>query len=258
MAALMAADTNSAYAFIEFDVQYAKDKRIVVFHDKTMLRQFGSIRAIGNTSFDDLSDITNGEIAAYDEVMDAVEKKLNIEIKSRGDAEEDIRLVDELVADIRNRKRDNDILISSISSEVITYVNHSYPELATGQIFWLMSSTYLPFDGLTQHLYDDIQATQADYLLLHVANLRNISDLLELKPKGKTILFWDFDDALYLVHKDRSDRLWGDSGIKTFFQSLRYRLAAPFHRDLISERSSGQQDRLSPLSQSYDMSPQWP
>jgi glycerophosphoryl diester phosphodiesterase len=38
VAALKAADKNSKYAFIEFDVQYSKDKRIVVYHDKRMLR----------------------------------------------------------------------------------------------------------------------------------------------------------------------------------------------------------------------------
>ena len=65
MAALKAADKNSKYAFIEFDVQYSKDRRIVVYHDKRMLRLYGSMRAIGNTTFAELSKMTNGEIAAY-------------------------------------------------------------------------------------------------------------------------------------------------------------------------------------------------
>ena len=65
LAALQAADKNSKYAFIEFDVQYSKDRRIVVYHDKRMLRLYGSMRAIGNTTFAELSKMTNGEIAAY-------------------------------------------------------------------------------------------------------------------------------------------------------------------------------------------------
>jgi hypothetical protein len=64
--------------------------------------------------------------------------------------------------------------------------------------------------------------------MLHVANLRNIDDLLRFKPKGKTIMFWDFDDTIYIVHKDLSDRLWGDSGIRTFCQLLRYKLVSAF------------------------------
>ena len=230
LAALKAADKNSKYAFIEFDVQYSKDRRIVVYHDKRMLRLYGNIRAIGNTTFAELSEITRGEIAAYDEVIAILRKKLNIEIKSQGDNQEDERLVDEIIADIQTRKRDNDILISSISSDVIKYVNRNYPNIATGQVFWLTSSTYLHFDGLTKKLYEDISATQADYLMLHVANLRNIDDLLKFKPKGKTIVFWDFDDTIYIVHKDISDRLWGDSAIRTFCQFVQYKLGSPFQR----------------------------
>lgn len=227
-AALKAADKNSKYAFIEFDVQYSKDRRIVVYHDKRMLRLYGNMRAIGNTTFAELSKITNGEIAAYDEVIGILKKKLNIEIKSQGDNQEDERLVDEIIADIRARKRDNDVLISSISSDVIKYVNQKYPGIPTGQVFWLTSSTYLHFDGLTKKLYEDISATEADYLMLHVANLRNIDDLLNFKPRRKTIVFWDFDDTMYIVHKDLSDRLWGDSGIRTFFQFVQYKLASAF------------------------------
>ena len=230
MAALKAADKNSKYAFIEFDVQYSKDRRIVVYHDKRMLRLYGSMRAIGNTTFAELSKLTGGEIAAYDEVIGILGKKLNIEIKSQGDDQEDERLVDEIIADIQARKRDKDVLISSISSDVIRYVNRNYPNIPTGQVLWLTSSTYLHFDGLTKKLYEDISTIQADYLMLHVANLRNIVDLLKFKPKGKTIVFWDFDDTIYIVHKDISDRLWGDSGIRTFFQFVRYKIVSAFHR----------------------------
>jgi len=228
LAALKAADQNNKYAFIEFDVQYSKDRRIVVYHDKRMLRLYGSLRAIGDSTFAELSEITYGEIAAYDEVISQLRKKLNIEIKSQGDDREDERLVDEIIADIRSRKRESDVLISSISGNVIHYVNRNYPDIPTGQVFWLTSSTYLHFDSLTKKLYEEIDANQADYLMLHIANLRNIDDLLKFKPRGKTIVFWDFEDTIYIVHKDLSDRLWGDSFVKTFFQFVRYKLVSAF------------------------------
>jgi len=228
LAALKAADEESKYAFIEFDVQYSKDNKIVVFHDKRLLRLFGNLSAIGNTTFAELSEMTGGEVAAYGDVMDVLHKKINIEIKSQGDQKEDERLADEIIADVHARKRDKDVLISSISADVIKYINRKYPQMPTGQIFWLTSSTYLHFEGLTKDLYEKFEATHADYLMLYVANLRNIEDLLKFKPKGKTIVFWDFDDTMYLVHKDISDRLWGDSVIGSFFQFIRYELFAPF------------------------------
>jgi glycerophosphoryl diester phosphodiesterase len=234
IAALKAADRDNKYAFIEFDVQYSKDKRIVVYHDKRMLRLFGDVRAIGNTTFAEISEITGGEIASYDEVMGVLSKKINIEIKSQGNNQEDECLVDEIIADIKTRQRDKDVLISSISSHVVTYINRKYPDIPTGQVFWLLPSTYLHLDGLTKNLYEDINATEADYLMLHVANLRNIDDLLKFKPAGKTIVFWDFDDTIYIIHKDLSDRLWGNSGIRTFCQLVQYRLSSSF-QGLISK-----------------------
>lgn len=54
------------------------------------------------------------------------------------------------------------------------------------------------FDVFTEMLYKEIADTRADYLMLHVANLRNIESLLKLKPPDKTIVFWDFDDAMYV------------------------------------------------------------
>jgi len=203
-----------------------------------MLRLDGSLRAVGNTTFAELSKITGGQIAAYDEVIGVLTKKLNIEIKSQGDHQEDERLIDEIIADIRSRKRDNDLLLSSISSEVIKYVNRKYPDIATGQVFWLTSSTYLHIDGLTKKLYEKISATRADYLMLHVANLHNIDDLLKFKPRGKTIVFWDFDDTMYIVHKDISDRLWGDSGIRTFYQFVRYNFVSTFRRPRVKKREA--------------------
>lgn len=229
-AALKAANDNPQYAFVEFDVQYSEDGKIVVFHDKRLLRIFGSIRAVGKTSFANLLELTEGEIAAYDEVMDVLkDKKINIEIKSQGDSDEDAQLADHIITDIKARKREEDVMISSISGDVIRYIGRTYPEIQTGQVFWLAASTYLHFDPLTARLYREITDTQADYLMLHVANLRNIKSLLTLKPPNKTIVFWDFDDAIYVVHKDFSDRLWGHSDIRTIFEHLRYRLLFPFH-----------------------------
>jgi glycerophosphoryl diester phosphodiesterase len=226
LAALAAAQADDRFAFIEFDVQYAKDGRIVVYHDRRMLRLFGSPRSIGNTTFEDLLLISRGEIAAYDEVMRSLTgKKLNIEVKSQGDLVEDQRLVDEIVADLCARGRERDVLLSSISTDVVRYITLRYPAFSTGQIRWLTSSTYLHFDRLTRRLYEEIVDSQADYLMLHVANLRNLEKLLELKPRGKAIVFWDFDDRMYLVHKDFSDRLWGDSWWTELARRARYALS---------------------------------
>ena len=224
LAALRAAEADPRSAFIEFDVQYTRDNQIVLFHDRTLLRLFGSLRSVRRATYAELAAATKGEIARYEEAMPLLRKRLNIEIKARGDEEEDRRLVDAVIADVRARGRAREVLISSISDDVVRYVKQVHPDMATGQIFWLTASTYLHLDGLTERLYGQFGASQADYLLLHVANLRNIEDLIKLKPPGKTIAFWDFDDRMYLVHKDLSDRLWGTGAVSEFGRRLRYHL----------------------------------
>jgi glycerophosphoryl diester phosphodiesterase len=230
LAALKAANDDTKYAFVEFDVQYSEDGKIVVFHDKRLLRIFGSLRAIGSTPFEKLEEVTGGEIASYDSVMDVLsDKKINIEIKSQGDPDEDERLADQVIADIKARDREDDVMISAISPDVIRYISRAYPDIRTGQIFWLTASTYLHFDQLTERLYREIADTDADYLMLHVANLRNIDSLITLKPLDKTIVFWDFDDAIYVVHKNFSDRLWGHSVFRALYENIRYMIFLPFY-----------------------------
>ena len=221
--ALLAANQDPKYAFIEFDVQYTKDGQIVVFHDKRLLRLFGKLATINNSTYAELMEASDGQIARYQDIIGAVNKKLNIEIKSQGDHAEDCRLADVIIQDIQARGREKDIMISSISSDVIRYIHETHPSIPTGQIYWLTSSTYLHFDLLTKRLYQEFNESNADYLMLHVANLRNIEGLLALKPEGKTIIFWDFEDHMYLVREDYHDRLWGTSVIGDLWQKFIYR-----------------------------------
>jgi glycerophosphoryl diester phosphodiesterase len=221
--ALIAATQDPRFAFIEFDVQYTEDGQIVVFHDKRLLRLYGKFASVGKSTYSELLKATDGQIARYDDIMDLIDKKVNIEIKSQGDNEEDFRLAEAIIADMQLRGREKDLLLSSISSDVIRDIKAKHPSIPTGQIYWISASTYLPFDTLTKRLYRKFSETQADYLMLHVANLRNIEDLLKLKPQGKTILFWDFDDNMYLVQKNFRDRLWGTSVLTDLWQRIVYK-----------------------------------
>ena len=222
--AIHSARHNPKFAFIEFDVQYSADNQPVVLHDTTLRRVFREKGNVGESTLEELRELSGNQISTYAEIMKLAEgKPLNIEIKSQGDDDEDQRLADFLVADLKERGIEDRVLISSISEEAVRYVKTTHPKMATGQIFFFKASTYLPFDFLTEGLYRQIQNSKADYLMLHTTNRHNIEDLLRLKPKDKTIVFWNFDDTMYVVHKTFSDRLWSDGGFKTFFNWLRYK-----------------------------------
>jgi len=223
--AIASAEASDSYAFIEFDVQYSADGKAVVFHDKRLRRVFGSLKKVEDVTFEELLNLSEGEILSYEEAMAAAgRKRVNIEIKSQGDRTADLKLADFIIRDIRRRRIVDRVLISSISGDIIKYVNSVDSDVATGQIFWIKSSTYVHLDVLTDGLYKDVAETQADYVMLHASNLRNMSDLIRLKPGGKTIVFWDFGDRMYIVHKDLSDRLWGRSAVMTVFDQIRYRV----------------------------------
>jgi len=74
---------NPDYQFIEFDIQYTKDKVIVVYHDLTLSRLQNKNVRIDNVTYAELEEISDYHIPTYDEVMDIIgdSKKINVEVK---------------------------------------------------------------------------------------------------------------------------------------------------------------------------------
>ena len=208
--AIQSAVKQEKYKFIEFDVQYTKDKKLVVFHDPTLLRLQKKLYSISNLSYKELQNISSYSIPLYEDVMSAIgkTKKINIEIKSSSDLELDKELADFIVEDIKNRSILQNVMISSISSDIIKYVSETYPNIKTGKIYWVIPSTYIHLDSLTNNLYEEMKEIGADYLMLHGANIYNIDSLIKLKPEDKTLCFWYFTDEMYIIQKDPIDQLW--------------------------------------------------
>jgi glycerophosphoryl diester phosphodiesterase len=201
---------DSKYEFIEFDIQYSKDKQIVVFHDLTLFRMQNNHAKISDLTYLELSEISTYHIPLYEEVMNLIgnKKRVNIEIKSQGNFEDDKEIVDLIIKDCKERGILDLILISSISSEVINYVSEHYPELKTGKIYLLHPVTYLPSEYLVEKFYQEMEEMGVDYIMLHGINMKNYTLLTKLKPKDKTLVFWYFNDQMFMMQKDSSDLLW--------------------------------------------------
>ncbi len=199
--AIKSSADNPEYEFIEFDIQYTKDKKILVFHDTALLRTTGRSDKIENLTFNEIQELTYFEVTTYEEVMNVIgnKKKIDIEIKSQGNLEDDKKLLDYIIKDCTERKILDKIIISSVSKDVLIYSKEKYPKIKTGKIYWITSGTYLPFDFLTKEMYKDIEEINADYIMLHASNIHNISDLTKFKPKNKTLVFWYFDNQMYVV-----------------------------------------------------------
>jgi glycerophosphoryl diester phosphodiesterase len=198
------------YTFIEFDIQYTKDKVAIVFHDNYLLRLQGKLVKISKLTYEELSDISEYHIPTYQEVMNLIKdkKRINIEIKSQGNLEDDKKLVDFVVQDCKERRVLDLVLLSSISPDVVSYISQKYPELKTGKIYLIHTITYLPFRSTVGNFYQQMDEIGADYIMLHGLNIKNYDLLVNLKPEDKTLIFWYFTDQMMIMQKDASDRLW--------------------------------------------------
>ena len=199
--AFESAINESRYMFIEFDVQYTKDKKLIVHHDANLNRLQKKLYQIKDLTYDELLNVSDYHIPTYEEVMNIVagKKPLNIELKSQGNLEDDKVAINYIIKDCKEKKILDSTLISSISSEVLKYINQKYPEIKTGKIYYIDESTFLHFNFFTQGLYDELNKTGADYLMLHGSNLRNYDSLRNLLPENKTLVMWYFDDRMYVI-----------------------------------------------------------
>ncbi len=200
--AFQSALIEEKYYFIEFDIQYTKDKKIVIFHDKTLKRLQDKEYRIGDLTYEELINVSDYYIPLYSEVMDLIgeQKPINVEIKSQGNLSDDMKMADFIISDLKNREILNTSLISSISINVLSYIEEKYPEVKTGKIYYITSSTFLQLDMFTSGLYDELKTSGVDYLMLHGSNLRNYDSLKSLLPEDKTLVFWYFTDEMQVVN----------------------------------------------------------
>jgi len=229
------------YKFIEFDVQYTLDKVLVVHHDTSLRRLQGKWEDIEDLTYADLLRVSDYRIPTYEEVMNltAGEKPLNIEIKSQGAPYEDRRLADFLVYDLEKRGILNETLISSISYDVVQYINNRYNNhtehlvyysdywiknrrrVNTGLIYWVDESTFtkqvpginfiaefLRASGITDSITTDMYLSGANYLMLHGANIQQYNNIKGKIPFNTHVVLWTFDDQMYIVLSDKNLPQW--------------------------------------------------
>ncbi len=205
--AIKSALENESYQFIEFDVQYTKDKKIIVYHDSNLIRLHHKLYSISSLTYDDLLNVSDYHIPLYSEVMDLVGNKkcLNIEIKSQGNLIDDKKIVDFIMDDIDKRDLVKIVLFSSISSDVIRYINEQYPDVKTGIIYYITSDTFLESDERIINLYTETENLGADYLMLYASNLRNYYNIQKMKPENIDIIIWYFNNEMYILNSDENE-----------------------------------------------------
>jgi len=229
------------YHFIEFDIQYTKDKQIVVHHDLSLTRLQKNTHKIEDLTYEELLEVSDYHIPTYEEVMNltAGKKPLNIEIKSQGNLDDDLEIVDYVIADLERRGIVNTTLLSSISFELIKEINNRYNNrssyyqysdywgvkryIDTGLIFYVDESTFtrrIPIiDDISEAFRDSglfyrsmISSwwlSGANHLMIHGANVRHYNTLRPEIPFNSRVALWTFDDEMYLILPDKE--IWANT-----------------------------------------------
>lgn len=207
---IKAALEDPNYEFIEFDVQYTKDEKLVVYHDPIALRLQGSPKIVSLMTFEELNEQGDYDAVLFEDVINLVgdRKKISIDLKPIFNIEQDKKMVDYIVSYCREKNLLDNILITSVSEDQIKYASETYPEIKTGMVYMLNPLLILPIESLITQFYEDMDELGVDYILVHGISTNNYDALMSLKPEGKTLIFWYFTDEIVIVQKDETDTLW--------------------------------------------------
>ncbi|MBS3116153.1 hypothetical protein J4421_01015 [Candidatus Woesearchaeota archaeon] len=228
--AFKSAANEEIYSFIEFDAQYTKDKVLVIHHDLSLKRLQQKLDKISDLTYSELIQLSDYHIPIYEEVMEVVagKKPLNVEIKSQGNFEDDKQLVDFIILDLTKRGLINSTLISSISAELIQYVNDKYNQrsnypwyhlfwskkrmIDTGIIYYVTEQSFtkrIPLineitelardSGFFTTMISEMYVIGANHLMIHGMNINQYKQLQTDLPFNSRVVLWTFDDKMYLI-----------------------------------------------------------
>lgn len=201
---LKSAAEDPRYSFIEFDVRYTKDKVVVLHHDNSLLRLHGKLGEVSELTYPELLNLSDYHIPTYKEAIETVggKKPLDIEIKSNGNLTEDLEIARYITEDLNKRGLLSQTMISSPSSDIIENLEKKTPNLKTGKVYWVTTSTMIRLDSFINEVCEESQRINTDYVILHASNIVNYEHLRENIPEGKKIMIWYFNDEVYIIDSD--------------------------------------------------------
>lgn len=165
--------------YIEFDIQYTKDREIVVFHDTTLKRITGESLKISQLTFDELkqrdigsyfSKQYNGEkILLFEEVIRLYKEnvKFNIEIKTEIINEG----IEKDVVKLINLYQIKDIcIVTSMNYNVLEKIKQIDPEIKTGYVLNVAIGDFVELKDA------DCFSIQKSYINIDIINMAHYLD----------------------------------------------------------------------------------
>jgi len=211
--AIKGALENPKYRFIEFDVQMTKDKKVIILHNEPLIRIRRRQSSAYRYTYKEINEIYGYHIPTLGEVLKLIrnKKKIDIDMKSIGNIKGDQELVDLVVKECIKYNVTKSVLISSMNPRILKYIAKNYPNIKRGLIVDKLRTGlagFIPSERSIRHFYSLADKVGAEYIMLHGITLNNYKRIMKLKPSNITLVFWYFNDQMFIMQKDRSDRLW--------------------------------------------------
>lgn len=178
----------------EIDVQLTKDNKVIVFHDRSLLRMTGVDKFISETNYSELKTIylnkTNETIPLLYDVIEFIKEDciLLIEIKNVGLS----RKLENCVINLLDQKMNN-IFIQSFNPFTVFWIKRRHKEIPVGFITSDFKDERI--NPITKYFLTRskiINLLDPDFISLDVS-MNGKNKVLQHKQNNKAILCWTID-----------------------------------------------------------------
>lgn len=188
---------------IELDVQFTKDKKIVVFHDSNLYRMTKDERNIYDVSYKEVKNLrllnSDEKIPTIEEVLEVIDGRVGvfIEIKNSKDI---LELCEKLYNIIKNY--DGKYTIQSFNPAVLIWYKNNANHILRGQIAGLPRYSYRSLSWCKKLALENMILnfiTKPDYIAYSIRGIDK-PRIAYLRNKGMPIISWTIKNEKDMIY----------------------------------------------------------
>ncbi len=178
----------------EIDVQRTKDGVYVINHDNTFQRLCGVKKTAQDMTYDEIralsvkntfqEDGASQPVATLEEMLDAIEGDHLLFVELKGKTA-DRQMADDVAAMVREKGKQDNVVIISLKYNLISYLHENYQDLQTGLLYFAA--------------YGDDAQLECDYLLME-ERVATRDKLWQIHLSGKKAVVWTVDEESSIKH----------------------------------------------------------
>ncbi len=178
---------------IELDVQFTKDKEVVVFHDENLKRMTNDTRNIEDVNYDELKNLrlgkTNERIPTLEEVLELVDNKVAILIEIK-DCKDYIKLSEKTYKILKGYE--GKYAIQSFNPFILQWYKNNASEVIRGQLSGTFTEGSENLNALEKFALKNLLLnfkSKPNYIGYELEGIPK-SKLENLRKKGVPIIIW--------------------------------------------------------------------